>query len=199
MAATTEDMAAVERRYRAFLADGDRRVFVHRFALDRRDLDFCICRSSFHGPLETLALHLRYGLIQAILALPWSWPKVAVLRLFGARVGRGTYVSQGVYVDPLYPQLLEVGEDVLLGYGARIFFHEITQRAFRVGRVTIGDRAIVGAGAIIRPGLRIGADAEVGALSAVTRSVAAGTAVFGVPAVPVDRSRPLTDDEGEHA
>ena len=178
------ELQEVIRRYRAFLA-GEGRVFVHRFGAGGRDLEFCICGSSVHGPLELLWQHLRYGFLMFALAMPWSWPKVAAYRLMGARIGRRVYISQGVYLDPLYPQLLEVGDDVLIGYGARVFFHEVTQQAYRVGRVTLGDGCIIGAGSMLRPGITVGKGAQVCGMSAVTRSVADGATVFGVPARPL--------------
>jgi len=189
------ELATVIARYRAFLADGEQRVFVHRFRDDRSEVDFCICRSSVHGFLETLWLHLRYGVVMTALALPWSWPKVFVLRLFGAVIGRDVYISQRAYVDPLYPQLLELGDGVLVGYDAKIFFHEITKRAYRVGRVRIGAGAIIGASAVLRPGVTIGARAEVGALTAVTRSIRDGDVVFGVPGKVVVREGVDDDDD----
>lgn len=57
----------------------------------------------------------------------------------------------------------------------------------RVLGPTIEDRAIVGAGATLFPGVHIGAGAVVGAGSVVTRDVAPGTTVMGVPARAIDR------------
>lgn len=51
----------------------------------------------------------------------------------------------------------------------------------------IEDRAIVGAGATLLPGVRIGSGAVVGAGSVVTRNVAPDTTVMGIPARPVER------------
>ena len=189
------ELHEIEERYRQFLADDDKRVFIHRFKDGRSEVDFCICRSSVHGPLETLWLHLRYGIVLFALNLPWSWPKVFVLRLFGATIGDRVYISQRALIDPLYPQLLTIGDDVLIGYDAKIFFHEVTQRAYRVGRVKIGDKAIIGASAIIRPGINIGEGAEVGALTAVTHSVKAGTVVFGVPGKVIAQEGKENDDQ----
>lgn len=53
------------------------------------------------------------------------------------------------------------------------------------GNVTIGDRAYIGAGAVIRQGLTIGADAVVGMGAVVTRDVPAGVTVVGNPARPL--------------
>jgi len=57
---------------------------------------------------------------------------------------------------------------------------------------------MIGAGAIILPGVEIGADARVAANSLVASDVPPGTTVAGVPATPVedetDRTVPISRD-----
>lgn len=52
------------------------------------------------------------------------------------------------------------------------------------GNVTIGDDVEFGTGAVVLPGLNIGAGAMVGAGAVVTKDVAPGTTVVGMPARP---------------
>ena len=51
-----------------------------------------------------------------------------------------------------------------------------------------GERALVGVGSAVRPGIRIGADAVVGAGSAVVADVADGAVVGGAPARALSRA-----------
>ena len=54
------------------------------------------------------------------------------------------------------------------------------------GAVSIGAGALVGSGAVVLQGLTVGAGATIGAGAVVTRDVAPGVTVVGVPA----RARP---------
>ncbi|MEF8830572.1 MAG: DapH/DapD/GlmU-related protein, partial [Halobacteriales archaeon] len=59
----------------------------------------------------------------------------------------------------------------------------------RTGEVVVGERAMIGAGAVVLPGVEVGADAQVAANSLVTRDVPPGATVAGVPA------REMSSDE----
>jgi acetyltransferase-like isoleucine patch superfamily enzyme len=50
------------------------------------------------------------------------------------------------------------------------------------GNVQLEERAFVGIGSVVLPGVRIGAGAVVGGGAVVTRDVAPGTTVVGIPA-----------------
>jgi acetyltransferase-like isoleucine patch superfamily enzyme len=52
------------------------------------------------------------------------------------------------------------------------------------GRVAVGEGAHIGAGAVVRQSLTIGARAVVGAGAVVVTDVPADTLVYGVPAKP---------------
>ena len=107
-----------------------------------------------------------------------SW----ALRRLGATVGET--VSWGLEATPdvFWPELITLGDDVVVGYDSVLLCHEFLQDEYRTGEVVIGDRAMIGTKAVVLPGVRIGADAQVAANSLVTRDVPAGATVAGVPA-----------------
>lgn len=97
-------------------------------------------------------------------------------------VGRG--VSWGLESTPdvLWPDLITVEDHAIIGYDVTVLCHEFLQDEYRTGEVVIGERAMIGAGAIILPGVRVGSEAQVAANSLVTRDVPPGATVAGVPA-----------------
>jgi acetyltransferase-like isoleucine patch superfamily enzyme len=85
-----------------------------------------------------------------------------------------------------WPELVTIRADAVVGYDATLLCHEFLTEEYRTGEVVIGERALIGAGAVVLPGVEIGADAKVAANSLVTDDVPPGTTVAGVPAHPVE-------------
>jgi acetyltransferase-like isoleucine patch superfamily enzyme len=79
-----------------------------------------------------------------------------------------------------------IGEDVFIStLVATVNDNEMVQRAYTEGKIIgprVADRASIGAGACLLPGVSVGEGAVVGAGSVVTRDVAAYALVVGVPA-----------------
>lgn len=101
---------------------------------------------------------------------------------------------------------LRVGNDVFIGPNASFTndrFPRSRQRPGKFLETTIQDSASIGAGAVILPGITIGAKAMVAAGAVVTRSVPPNAIVVGNPAkiigyVDTDRNTPVAGPTAEH-
>src|SRR5262245_36964173 len=103
----------------------------------------------------------------------------------GARIGRRVVIDHGMGV--VIGETAEVGDDVLLYQGVTLGGTSL-ERTKR--HPTVGKRVVIGAGARVLGPILIGDDARVGAGSVVTRPVAPGSTVVGVPAHPAHERRP---------
>lgn len=104
-------------------------------------------------------------------------------------VGVADGVAWGLEATPdvLWPERITLAEDAIVGYDVTLLCHEFLQDEYRLGDVVVGERAMIGAGTVVLPGVEIGADAQVAANSLVDKDVPPGETVAGVPAEPVER------------
>lgn len=105
------------------------------------------------------------------------------LRARGVRVGKN--VSNYGYIDKGHGFLVEIGDDVTIS-NARILAHDASTKIWtgysKVGKVKIGSRVFIGAGAIVLPNVTIGDDVIIGAGSVVTKDIPNDSLVVGNPA-----------------
>jgi len=136
--------------------------------------------------------------------LPFSTIRQAVLRCFGAKLGRGIVLKPGIRVK--YPWLLAIGdhswigEDVWIDNLAEVRIGTqvcISQGAYlctgnhdwsdprfnlRVQGIELGDGSWIGAGVLICPGVRVEECGVATAGSVITKSIAAFEIHSGNPA-----------------
>ncbi len=109
----------------------------------------------------------------------------------GIRIGAHTVVNRDVLLDGRTGLL--AGDNVSISEGAALFSleHDPQDPQFgtRGAATRVGDRAFIGARAIILPGITIGEGAVVGAGAVVTHNVEPFAIVAGVPAREVGRRR----------
>ncbi|WP_455664888.1 hypothetical protein [Phocaeicola sp.] len=132
-----------------------------------------------------------------------SFWRVSLLRLFGATIGKGCYISPKATI--LMPWNLKmgnissiddyafikseatiiIGDYVSIGNFVRIIQggHDLWSRGFEVdiSSIKIGNGAFIGAGAFIGKGCDIGQMAVVGACTHLTKSVPDNTIISSVP------------------
>lgn len=104
----------------------------------------------------------------------------------GLQLGKGTHIGRPVLFDRGRPWLITIDDYATLGVGVIVITHDFslhnhTGRA-RIGRVIVGRRAFVGAGAILLPGTSIGEDSVVAAGAVVHGESPPGSLVVGNPA-----------------
>jgi maltose O-acetyltransferase len=107
----------------------------------------------------------------------------------GLKVGENVWLGDGIYLDPAFPWLIEIGDDVDISFDVVVLAHDAAPRVelgyTRIGRVRIERGVRIGCGALILAGVTIGEGAMVGGASVVTRDVQPRTLVAGNPAAPV--------------
>ncbi|MFA6567043.1 MAG: acyltransferase [Victivallales bacterium] len=152
------------------------------FILEKKDRDYCVCYLLFQSLAENLGLSLRCFITWFAEQIPLSGMKIFLYRCAGAKIGKDVFISPGVVIDPIYPDLVEIEDGAVLGLGAMVLAHEYTAYDSRLGRVKIGARSVIGARATIRAGVSIGSRCTVGANSFVNKDVPDNTVVGGIPA-----------------
>ncbi len=149
-----------------------------RPARDARGFDR---RNSGHGMLTAGKVASRWAVawrhikMRLISKLPGSAFKSRLIkRLLGVQMGNNVGLAYDTYLDPYDPTLITIGDNVLIGYGTKIFVHAFTLNRQRVRPVTIGDNVMIGGFCVIAPGVTIGDGASIAPGTIVSRDVPAG-------------------------
>lgn len=156
-----------------------------------------------YSPGRPVVVQALWLLVSGLVTSRWWCPasvRVAVLRAFGARIGARTNIRHGVRIH--WPWRLEVGDDSWIGEGAWLLnlepiiigsdvcvsqgvllctgSHDRRSPTFEFdnGPIVIADGAWVAARATVLRGVRIGADAVVGATALVVADVPDGAIVL---------------------
>lgn len=102
-----------------------------------------------------------------------------------ARVGAGSQILANavVAVDAVLGEACIVNTAATVDHECRLGNGvHVCPGAHLAGLVEVGDNVMIGTGAIVLPRIKLGADATIGAGATVTKDVAPGDCVVGVPA-----------------
>ena len=123
------------------------------------------------------------GLLNEIFKkIPPCGLKNSLYRSMGVKIGKDVVISPDAHLDPLFPELIEIDDGVILGWSSKIFAHEMTNHKIRLGRIKIKRNACIGGCSVIRSGVTIGKNSVVSMSSFVNKDVKDNLLVGGIPA-----------------
>jgi non-ribosomal peptide synthetase-like protein len=142
--------------------------------------------------------YLRHWVtVQSARLIPW--PMLAgtvfhnaVLRLLGARIGRGVHIHRGVHLHRGGWDLLEIGDNVTLGQDSHVGLVELDRGDIVVGPIVIEADATLQTRAAVEHDCRVGAGSVIAPLSVLNAggTIPPGELWDGVPARRVGTAPP---------
>lgn len=131
-------------------------------------------------------------------------PHPSLVNLYGCEIGENAFIGPFVEIQcnsevgadtrvqshTFIPEGVHIGKRVFVGHGV-MFINDRNPKAnnpdWRLEEVHVEDDVSIGSGAIIMCGVRLGAGCLIGCGAVVTRDVAPGKTVTGVPARVMER------------
>lgn len=103
----------------------------------------------------------------------------------GLNIKLGEHVSFAYKAMPdlMFPELITIGKNSIIGYNATILTHEYLVDEYRIGKVIIGENTMIGANVTILPGVKIGSGVTIGADAVVSKDVPDNALVYGNPMI----------------
>jgi acetyltransferase-like isoleucine patch superfamily enzyme len=135
----------------------------------------------WHKAKSPLRVTFNFIIITLCKYMPSLRMKNRFYRMLGMKVGKNVSIAQGVMFDFFFPELIEIGDNSIVGYSSTILAHEFLIREWRTGKVEIGKNVMIGALVLVMPGVKIDDNAQVSAYSLVNKDVENGSLVGGIP------------------
>lgn len=149
----------------------------------------------YHGQSGKVKLRIKFLQSWLLHSLAYSSPHpgfaIRMQRMRGVKIGKNCHLSPYVLIDLLYPNMINIENNVTIGSNAMIFAHtnptmnvllKKGEYARKVDSVTIKSGAVLFPGCIITSGVTIGENSLVGAGSVVSEDVPDYSVVVGNPA-----------------
>ncbi|BDD10024.1 colanic acid biosynthesis acetyltransferase WcaF [Fulvitalea axinellae] len=175
----------------------------------RNEVDFSVFENSWYKPGGNILKRLLWFYVNAFVFrtswLPFSGPKNALLRLFGAKVGKGVVIKPSVNIK--HPWRLEIGDhcwigedtwidnladirlgkSVCLSQGAMLLTgsHDYKRTTFdlTIGEIVLEDGVWIGAKTVVCPGVTCATHSVLAVGSIATKDLEAYGIYQGNPAV----------------
>lgn len=104
----------------------------------------------------------------------------------GIKIGLNSKIEKGVFLDPSFPWLIEIGNNVTIAPRVFVLTHDGSTKNYlgysKIGRVVIEDNVFIGANSVILPNIKIGKNSIVGSNSVITKDVPSDVVIVGNPA-----------------
>jgi acetyltransferase-like isoleucine patch superfamily enzyme len=128
-----------------------------------------------------LRVYFNFIVLQFCRYSPSLRLKNLLYRMLGMKVDMHVSIGLGAMFDIFYPELIEIGENSIIGYNCTMLAHEFLVEEVRTGPVKIGRNVLIGANCTLLPGIFIGDGAKVSAMSLVNRNIPPRELWGGIP------------------
>lgn len=139
----------------------------------------------WYKTVNPLKVVLNFIVIYIARFVPWLPLKNSLYRVIGMKVGKNVSVGLMAMFDIFFPELIEIGDNTIIGYNSTVLAHEYMVKEWGKGKVVIGKDVTIGANVTVLPGVIIGNGATVSACSLVNRDVPENSFVGGIPIKPL--------------
>ncbi len=154
--------------------------------------------------LSSLVVNLMLKLFHLVLGLASQLRdslRKKYYRMKGNEIGNNTYISPKAFIDSHKPGRVSIGENCYITRNVVILCHTDTKRGGPLGKwekqggkrvfgdVRIGNNVFIGVNSVVMPGVTIGDDVIIGALSLVANDIPEGKIAVGSPAKAVGETK----------
>jgi acetyltransferase-like isoleucine patch superfamily enzyme len=123
----------------------------------------------------------NYGVILFCKIFPPCEFKNNLYRIIGIKIGKNVSIANDCILDTIYPELIKIDDDVIIGWGSKLYTHEFTQNTARIGTIYFKRNSVLGEWSVVRPGIIIGENSLIAAMSFVNKDVPNNYVEGGVP------------------
>lgn len=132
--------------------------------------------------IKIIAKPIRKWLTNVVAAdCPFNCIRIAIYRICGFKIGKGTFIGMRCYLDDMCYDLLKIGSNVTISYGVFFACHGKNQEHTLI---SVSDYAYIGMRTSLisgKTGIRIGEGAVIGANTLVNKDIPNGATAVGVP------------------
>jgi acetyltransferase-like isoleucine patch superfamily enzyme len=128
-----------------------------------------------------LRIAWNFIIVSLCKSLPSLTLKRVLYRSLGMKIGKDVSIGLGAMLDIFFPELIEIGDNTIIGQNVTIIAHEFLIDNWKIGKVKIGKNVMIGINSTIIAGVTIGDNSIVSACSFVNREVKPFNFAEGVP------------------